>query len=144
MFSRIYFRIFCYPTEDENKVKDALLFVAFGEMDPSFQQNIQLKVSSDKHKFPLVFEVILEKNRDIKKFSTRILQISLPAGLEERIDDHCYLFLRFSKQDAFQKKLVVIEQVVYFHRSISLPYKSLNNFRANQIGAGRVLLSEKK
>ena len=109
MFSRIYLRVFCYPTEEEIKVKAALLFIAFGKTDPLLQQHIRQKMSSDKSRFPIIFEVVLEKNQDIKKFSGRLHQMFLPEKLEEAIDDNCNLFLRFSKQDAFHKKALLIK-----------------------------------
>ncbi len=105
LFSHIYFRIFCYPTEEIHRVKDALLFVAFGETIPD-EINLHEIQTSSVSKTPIfIYELMLKEKHHINDFLEKIHKHISVSKLEKRIDNKCFLYLRLDKQKAYKKRI---------------------------------------
>jgi RNA binding exosome subunit len=129
LFTHIYFRIFCYPTENIQRVKDALFFVAFEEIIPD-EINLHEMQSSRESKTPvIVYELMLEDKQFINNFEEKIRKHMSVSYLEKRIDHKCFLYLRWNKQKAYIKKLCLSENgdTIYCKAKIEVyPAKKAN------------------
>ena len=105
LFTHIYFRIFCYPTENIQAVKDALLFVAFEETIPNEIALHEMQSSRQPKTQVIVYELMLEAKQYIHNFEEKIRKNMSVSYLEKRIDYKCFLYLRWNKQKAYQKTL---------------------------------------
>lgn len=109
LFTHVYFRIFCYPTENIERIKDALLFVGFGETIPDEIDLHELNSSKESKTPVIVYELILEDKQHIYNFEKKICKHISISYLEERIDNKCFLYLRWDKQKAYKKNLCLSE-----------------------------------
>ena len=105
LFTHIYSRIFCYPTEDIRRVKDALLFIAFGEIIPDKINLHEIRVSSVSRTPVVIYELMLKEKHYINDFLEKIRRHISVSMLEKRIDNNCFLYLRFDKQKAYKKRI---------------------------------------
>jgi RNA binding exosome subunit len=103
------FRAFCQATEDEAKVKAALLFASGGKAE-----NIERTKCEGYYGNPIVIlDVCIQSSRSIKSFFQRISQMdrrALLEDLERRIDEDCTLYFRLDKQEAYLGRLVLGEK----------------------------------
>ena len=107
LFTHIYFRIFCYPTEDAQRVTDALLFVAFGETIPNEINLHEMHASSESRTPVIVYELMLQDKDYIHNFEETIRKHLSVRNLEKRIDNKCFLYIRWDKQEAYKKSICV-------------------------------------
>ncbi len=105
LFTHIYFRVFCYPTENIQRVKDALFFVAFGETIPEKTNLHEIQTSSESRTPVLVYELMLQDKHYLSKFVEKIHKHICVCNLEKRIDNKCFLYLRWNKQEAYKRKM---------------------------------------
>jgi RNA binding exosome subunit len=103
LFTHIYFRIFCYPTEDPQRVKETLLFAAFGETIPHEINYSETKTSSESKTPVIISEIVLKKNQYINEFFEKIQHHIDVDSLENRVDNKCFFYLRIDKQKAYKK-----------------------------------------
>jgi len=103
------FRAFCQATEDEVKVKAALLFASGGKVE-----NIERTKCEGYYGNPIVIlDVCIRSSRSIKSFFQRISELDrrvLLEDLERRIDEDCALYFRLDKQEAYLGRLVLGEK----------------------------------
>ncbi len=105
-FHYILLRIFCYPTEAEDKVREALLFVAYGkkaEAANRMEEHTLEGSFGDKIK---VMEIKIEKARDIKNFCRNIFSLLDEKRIGRNVDDRCFFNFRFSKEKALEGHIV--------------------------------------
>lgn len=120
MIHNIAYRTLVYGTEDEDRVRTALLnILPFSKPEKELieghhkNQVILLKGKTDQKEDIKVFLQILE---DIKTSDKkRILR-----GLENKIDDKGNLFLRFDKQRAYLGQMKVVEHGDAIHLKLKL------------------------
>jgi RNA binding exosome subunit len=94
-------KIFCYATENEELIHDALVeLIGIEEIDcdiaDSEHGNKILILSCEISKQKEVITVFQKLGKDLCD--------QLENGLEQRIDEDCTLFLRLDKQDLVQEK----------------------------------------
>lgn len=103
------FRAFCQATEDEAKVKAALLFASGAKVE-----NIERTKCEGYYGNPIVIlDVCIQSSRSIKSFFQRISELdrrALLEDLERRIDEDCALYFRLDKQEAYLGRLVLGEK----------------------------------
>jgi hypothetical protein len=101
------FRTYCHATEDEARVRQALMFIS-GAQDKA----IEVTVNKGYHRNEIrVLEAELKKGPAL----TRFLEALAGAGIFEkvrdqismRIDEEGIFYLRFDKQEAFQGRFVL-------------------------------------
>ena len=118
MIHHITFRVFSHATEDEDKVQDALVFIASANNSiESKRFEIEKIENSGYYGEPLrIIGTRLKRNKDcgiILEFirsSLNKAEISyIISELEERIDDGCTFYLRFDKQAASEGILKLCE-----------------------------------
>jgi RNA-binding protein len=102
------FRAFCQATEDEAKVKAALLFASGGKVE-----NMERTKCEGYYGNPIVIlDICIQSSRSIKSFFQRISELdrrALLEDLERRIDEDCALYFRLDKQEAYLGRLVLGE-----------------------------------
>jgi RNA-binding protein len=103
------FRAFCQATEDEVKVRTALLFASGGK-----EEKVKRTKCEGYHGNPIVIlDVCIESSRVIKSFFQRISEVDRRAlidDLERRVDEDCAFYFRLDKQEAFLGRLVLGEK----------------------------------
>jgi RNA-binding protein len=102
------FRAFCQATEDESKVRAALLFSSGGK-----EERIRRTKCEGYHGNPIVIlDICVESTRSIKSFFQRLShndRRSLAEDLERRIDEDCTFYFRLDKQEASLGRLFLGE-----------------------------------
>ncbi len=102
------FRAFCHSTEDEGKVRTALLFASGGK-----EERMKRTKCEGYYGNPIVIlDICIESSRAIKSFFERLSKgdrNALQGDLERRVDEDCAFYLRLDKQEAFLGKLAVRE-----------------------------------
>jgi len=106
-FHYVETRVFCLATEDEGKVKQALLFVIGDPLAELEEQN-----TKGFHRNPIkIFSYKLSKNKQIKQLFSRLgeagLLDTLLETLHDRFDEELALNFRLNKQEASLEKLVI-------------------------------------
>lgn len=98
-FHYIDLRAFCYATEDEARVEQALRTLLPDEFD------IDRAVSEGFHGDRIVvLSARVENAADVRHVLDRLSELDLDAveaELTERVDENCSLFLRLDKQAAY-------------------------------------------
>lgn len=100
-FHYIDLRTFCYATEDEKRVEQALRKFLPEEYE------IERAVNSGHHGDRIVvFSARVDKADDVRHVLQQLSELSdiesVIGELDDRVDDNCSFFLRLDKQDAFK------------------------------------------
>lgn len=95
----------CHATEDEEKVRMAFSFITGVEKPRETR-------GEGYHGNPImIYTATLEGSAKIAEFWRRVGESGqlerILENLEERVDDECNLHVRFSKQEAFEGRIVV-------------------------------------
>ena len=118
MIHHITFRVFSHATEDEDKVQDALIFIASANHAIDVKRiEIEKIENSGYYGEPIrIISAHIKRDKDcttILKFMRSTFnedEISyITSEFDERIDDGCTLYLRFDKQAAFEGILKICE-----------------------------------
>jgi RNA-binding protein len=102
------FRAFCQATEDESKVKAALLFSSGGKEERIKRTKCEGYYGNQI----VILEVCIESTRSIKSFFQRLShndRRTLVDDLERRIDEDCTFYFRLDKQEASLGRLFLGE-----------------------------------
>ena len=114
--SKINYRTYCHATEDNNKVLQALGFLACDdEIQTKFNKklkNYRTLRTKGYHGNPIItYEVDLTRSHEIRAFwdgfvnKAPELLAQLMSEIERRMGDDCYFHMRFNKQKAYEQKL---------------------------------------
>jgi len=100
-FHYVDLRTFCYATEDEKRVEEALRQFLPEEYE------IERAVNRGHHGDRIVvFSARVDNADDVRHVLRQLSELSdiddVMAELDERVDENCAFFLRLDKQDAFQ------------------------------------------
>lgn len=103
-FHYVDLRTFCYATEDEKRVEQALRRFLPEEYE------IERAVNSGHHGDRIVvFSARVDNADDVRHVLQQLSELpdieTVIAELDERVDDNCAFFLRLDKQDAFKGKV---------------------------------------
>lgn len=100
-FHYIDLQAFCYATEDDKRVLDALQAIL--PADTTVERSESEGHHGDRI---IVFASRLERADDIRYVLSKLSQIEDPdrlrQELEQRIDDECAFYLQLDKQEAYQ------------------------------------------
>ena len=98
---------FCYATEDKNRVRKALSFIAYGETNDAKveEETVEGQFCNDI----IVMHVRLERSRDIRALSRRVLPLLLPNDVDHKVDEKWLFHLRFDKAAAYHGNLHLTE-----------------------------------
>ncbi|MEA2054419.1 MAG: RNA-binding domain-containing protein [Candidatus Thermoplasmatota archaeon] len=107
-FHYILLRTFCYSTESENKVREAILFIAYGKNDAEekIEEHVLEGYFGDKIK---IMKLKIENARTIKNFCLRVLPMLDIKKIDESIDEDCSFHLKFSKEKALDGFIALAE-----------------------------------
>jgi hypothetical protein len=102
-FHYVRLTTFCYATEISDRVREALSFIAYGNTnhDEIEEEVIEGQFGDDI----IVMHVRLERSRDIRALSRRMLLLLSPDDVEPKVDDKWFFHLRFDKEAAFRGNL---------------------------------------
>ncbi|MDY7081959.1 MAG: RNA-binding protein [Halobacteria archaeon] len=105
-FHYVDLRCFCYATEDEERVRQALELFLPPDVDE--RDDIEVEESTTEGHYGdsiLVFSVRLENADDVRYVMNKILESAdideIEEELDERVDDDCTFHLRIDKQAAY-------------------------------------------
>ena len=101
LFHYIFLRVFCYSTESEEKVREALLFLGYGDKKAEAKIEEQVVEGSFGDKIKIM-ELKIEKAREVKNLCRNIMPFLELRNIGNGIDDECFLHMRFSKEKAFE------------------------------------------
>jgi RNA binding exosome subunit len=103
------FRAFCQATEDEAKVKTAMLFASGGK-----DEKVKRTKCEGYHGNPIIIlDVCIQSPRAIKSFFQRLSEVDrkvLLSDLDRRVDEDCAFYFRLDKQEAYLGLLVLGEK----------------------------------
>ncbi len=106
MIQYIYFRCLSHATEDLDKVKKAMEFITGAS---------NFKVTVEKGYYGneiTILELEIKKGRGIDQFWRRMKKIGIVEEilplLDELVDEHGTLYLRFNKQEAFLGRVALV------------------------------------
>ncbi len=105
----LYFEVFSYPTEDDAKVFESIYNIVGSKIDLAAE-----RVESYYGPSILKYHFRTEKQPLIKKVMKHILE-KIPEkekkdilkDMKNRVDEQGNLYIRFDKQEAYQKKLII-------------------------------------
>ena len=102
-FHYVRLTTFCYATEIRERVREALSFIAYGySNDDEIEENaIEGQFGDDI----IVMHIRLDRSRDIRALSNRLLTLLSPDEVEAKVDDKWFFHLRFGKEAAFNGDL---------------------------------------
>lgn len=124
------FRAFCQATEDEVKVKTALLFASGGK-----DEKLKRTKCEGYHGNPIIIlDICIVSSRAIKSFFQRLSEVDRKAllnDLERRIDEDCAFYFRLDKQEAYLGRLALGEMseeddIIAVHGKVKSYPKSRN------------------
>lgn len=102
-FHYVLIRTFCYATEDSQKVKEAFLFVANCEEEKIRRKKVEGYFGDEIE----IFEITIKNASSVKKLCKHIFTAISKEDIEKNVDDDSSLILKFSKQDAFERKMLL-------------------------------------
>lgn len=107
MFVSVRFRAHCHATEDEERVRQAVKFLASVP-----DKDIKVTINHGYHGNEIrVLECQLAKGPRLTNFLERLVEDGLfdrmEGEVEQRLDDECFFYMRFDKQEAYQGRLVL-------------------------------------
>mgnify|MGYP006274195635 CR=1 FL=1 len=121
-FHYIDLRAFCYATEDDKRVEQALRTYLPDEFE------IQRAQSEGHHGDRiLVLSARVENADEMRRVLSKVAE--LPDGddlldeLDERVDDNCSLFLRLDKQTAYRGEAALGEGITFRAKVEAYPAK---------------------
>ncbi|MHA1506848.1 MAG: RNA-binding domain-containing protein [Candidatus Asgardarchaeia archaeon] len=116
--SHLYFEVFCYATEDLEKVKKSILNI----MPEDIRDRIDFKISESRgyHGDPIIImRGEIKGNKSVTSFLENLSKsmdpndkFLLSEKFLEYLDERGNLYLRISKQDAFLERLKIGEKDV--------------------------------
>ncbi|WP_435332957.1 RNA-binding protein [Haloarchaeobius sp. TZWWS8] len=99
-FHYVDLRAFCYATEDEKRVEEALRYYLPEEYEVERIEN-----TGHHGDRIVIFSARVENADDVRHVLSRVAELSDIEGvigeLDQRVTDNCELFLRLDKQAAF-------------------------------------------
>ena len=102
MFHYIEFKTYCHATENMEKVKKALFFIAGQELE------IEEDDAEGYFGNPIkILEGKISRNQEMDAFFERLPERSIKEMLKDipkRVDERCNFYLRFDKDEAYQEK----------------------------------------
>lgn len=106
-FHYVRLTTFCYTTEIRDRVRAALSFIAYGDTndDEIEEETIKGQFGDDI----IVMHIRLERSRDIRALSRRMLPLLSPDDVEAKVDEKWFFHLRFDKEAAFHGNLDITE-----------------------------------
>lgn len=121
MIHNIYYRVFVYSTEDEEKVKIALKnILPFAEPERKI-------IEGTFHNEIIILSERIEKKRNIKEFIKNLKSNSseyqldiIKRNLDRKMDENGNLFLRFDKQLAYNEKWKSVDDGDSIHLKIKI------------------------
>ncbi|MCK9152068.1 RNA-binding protein [Methanobacterium alcaliphilum] len=120
MIHNISYRVFVHGTENEDKIKDALI-----TLFPNI--SFEREETEGYYKNPvIILKEKIDKKREIKEFIQRLQNInekekeSIFHDLERKMDDNGNLFLRFNKQEAYHGNWKIVEHGDSIHVRIKI------------------------
>ena len=120
-------RTFCYATEDEKRVEEALrTFLPDGEDDEPFEIE---RAESEGHYGDriLVLSARVEKADDVRHVLSRLSDLEsfddLVDELDERVTENTELFLRLDKQAAFEGDVKLGDGITFRGKVEAYPAK---------------------
>lgn len=121
-FHYIDLRTFCYATEDEKRVEQALRTFLPEEY------SIEREVSSGHHGDRIVLlSTRVDNADDIRYVLERVLESDevdrIARELEDRVDDDCAFFLQFDKQSAYRGDVELGEGILFRAKVEAYPAK---------------------
>ncbi|KZX12688.1 RNA-binding protein [Methanobrevibacter filiformis] len=120
MIHNIRYRIFVYADEDEEKLINAL-----HNLLPTAEVNREIAEGFDEKPITILSGRI-DKNRDIKNFVEKLTNTpqfdknSFIDNLSRKMDDNGNLFLRFSKEYAYEDELKIIDSGDSIHLKLKI------------------------
>ena len=121
-FHYVDLRAFCYATEDDKRVEQALRTFLPEEVE------IQRAESEGHHGDRIVvFSARVENADEMRHVLSKVAELddvdALISELDQRVDDNCSLFLRFDKQDAYRGEVAVGEGITFRAKVEAYPAK---------------------
>ena len=111
IFHSLQLESFSHETEDEEKVREAMLNLLPEEVRntaPKIERELLNGTHGNKI---IILRIDFKKQGDVKKIFDFILEnLDEKGGVEDRIDDDCNFFVRFDKQEAYSGKLRLSSQ----------------------------------
>jgi hypothetical protein len=102
-FHYVDLRAFCYATEDEKRVGDAIRTFLPGDADLELDRQVTEGFHGDRI---LVLSVRLERADEMRHVLSTLAELDdiegVVAELDQRVDDDCTFFLAVDKQSAFR------------------------------------------
>jgi hypothetical protein len=121
-FHYVDLRTFCYATEDEKRVEQALR--AFLPEDYEVDRAESTGHHGDRI---VVFSARVENADDVRHVLRRLSELErideVMDELDERVDDNCALFLRLDKQAAFRDEIRLGEGITLRAKVEAYPAK---------------------
>ena len=136
-FLRVHFRTFIHATESEEKVREALAFVA---------GDAEIEATKTEGHFGnpiIILEATITKKREIKDFFTSLKATGiiekLLAEMDDRMDEHCNLHFRVDKDMALEKQITLAQGKNVIDCSLKTAAYPAN--RENALEAARAFLN---
>jgi RNA binding exosome subunit len=105
MIQYLYFRTLSHATEDINKVKKAMSFITGQDV---FKETIEKGYYGNSI---VILELQIKKKREIDEFWRRMKSLGVVDEiiplLDELVDEHGTLYLRFNKQEAYMERIAI-------------------------------------
>ncbi|PSP54468.1 hypothetical protein BRC82_09785 [Halobacteriales archaeon QS_1_67_19] len=121
-FHYIDLRAFCYATEDDKRVEQALRTYLPEEFEVE-------RATSEGHHGDriLVLSARIETADEMRHVLSNVAELDatddLLAELDERVDDNCSLFLRLDKQSAYRGEVALGEGITFRAKVEAYPAK---------------------
>ena len=135
-FHYIDLRTFCYATEDEKRVEDAIRAFLPEEFDLDRMEN-----TGHHGDRIVVLSARVENADDMRHILDRLAELDaidrVMDELDERVDDNCSFFLRLDKQAAFQDEIRLGDGITLRAKVEAYPAK-----RENAVENARDVLDE--
>ncbi|WP_435318561.1 RNA-binding protein [Haloarchaeobius sp. TZWSO28] len=121
-FHYVDLRAFCYATEDEKRVEDALRYYLPEEFE------VERMVNEGHHGDRIVvLSARVENADDVRHVLARVAELddieSVIGELDDRVTDNCELFLRLDKQAAFSGETELGEGITFRAKVEAYPAK---------------------
>lgn len=121
-FHYVDLRAFCYATEDDKRVEQALRTFLPEEVE------IERTESEGHHGDRIVvFSARVENADEMRHVLSKVAELDdvdgLLSELDQRVDDNCSLFLRFDKQEAYRGVVALGEGITFRAKVEAYPAK---------------------
>ena len=102
-FHYVRLTTFCYQTENKDRVRTALSSIAHD--DPESNDIREESIEGQFGDTITLMHVRLERSRDIRDLSRRLLPLLSPEDIESKVDNKWFFHLRFDKEAAVRGNL---------------------------------------